>query len=320
MKVSVAFPIIVFLVFASGLHAQYSVKVDPQFLNCGSHLRPDSVYTSFVKITSDQDQVTYVRMGQGGFGDTAQQEYWCSFDPLNFRLDPRDSMTVTLHVRLSDSSGRKFRQYFPVHTYADGSTQDPSFRVIQIMAQSINVRPRHLVILPDSVDFGVVRMGQSVQRTFTFYSPDSASIIFDREPPGYEYFALDNYPLDPITDSVTVTVRFSPLGYGERVTYMAVAGNTDPEQRMIALRGHVDSVSLVVRPTSSSPAIRFIPDDALSLSLTEPSHIEIYDLLGRQLYAADVATGEHTLQLTQLPKLVFAVVRTRTTTVYKLIR
>lgn len=310
-------------ILTSASYAQYAVKLSTQFISFGTHLRADSVYTTYIDVTSDQDVMTYVHMGSGRYNDTRQQETWCEFEPLNFPLPGRATQRVQVRVQLRDSSGLKFSQYFPVHTSADGFTSDESFLVIQIKAQSLNVRPRHLSITPDSLDFGDVRLDTTVQRTFTFYSPDSASIYFDREPPGYEFTAPGSYPTNPITDSVVVTVSFTPMKYpGEHVTYMAVAGNTDPEGATIALRAHVDTTTLGVDEdvAESEPRVGFESNGNIKLLLTKSAHIEVYDVLGEQLQTADLARGEHSLQFRGSVTFCFVVIDSNGRHVYKLTR
>jgi hypothetical protein len=296
MKLPVAFLLLSALTSTSV--AQNAVKVSPQFIGFGTHVRGDSVYSAYVDVTSDQDVATYVHMGTGRYGDSVQQEPWCAFEPLNYPLAPRATQRVLVTIHLRDSSGLKFQQYFPVHTYADGVTRDESFLVIQVQAQSLNVRPRHLRIVPDSVNFGTIRHDQTVIRTFTFYSQDSASIAFDHEPPGYEYFVTDSDPTNPIIDSAVVTVRFQPIGYGERLSTIAVVGNTNPESLSVALRTHVDSALSVTDDLSQNGfSVRFRTASELTVTVPHAASITINDVLGEQIYSGEIAAGEQNIRL-----------------------
>jgi hypothetical protein len=90
---------------------------------------------------------------------------------------------------------------------------------------------------------------------------------------------------------------------------MEVTGNTDPENRFIFLRAHVDSalasVSAEVQDNGDRAWIG--PDYRLQFTLRTASHVDVSNILGDRIYSGDMSSGIHELPTSGASK--FCIVR-----------
>jgi hypothetical protein len=163
-----------------------------------------------------------------------------SGDELGFRIERSLDGFVFAEIATVGSNVTSFNDtnafadtffFYRVSSFNNFGTSAPSnIAFAQTPANPIPPNPV-IVVAPTSIDFGSVRVTQSDTRTVTITNGGAANLIVSSISDPGGPFTIVNKPVLPLTlqstESVTLTVRFSPIATGQASASFAIQSN-DP--------------------------------------------------------------------------------------------